>query len=203
MFISFEGIDGCGKTTQVNLLKEHFERQGEEVVLVKEPGGEVGSYMWQLIKGDEVRIDAFTEFLLFAAGRRHLVNTTIYPALQQGKIVIADRYYDSSLAYQHLACPPEESFDRDVAYAINDEAIYGFKPHITFLITAPLDVAKQRLNTTHEELDRIESKDDKFFKRVDSAYRALARVESNRWRVVDNDGTRPPADVHKHILTLI
>ena len=184
MFVSFEGLDGSGKTTQVELLAQLLRDEGRDVVTTREPGGtEVGEQIRQLLLHQNDDIVPWAEASLFAAARAQLVDRVIAPALERGADVICDRFIDSSLAYQGVA----RGLGVDPVLELNLHATRGVLPDRTFFLALDLDEARRR---SGEERDRIESEDDEFVARVDSAFRHL--VERFPERILLVDGTRPP-----------
>jgi dTMP kinase len=184
VFVSFEGLDGSGKTTQVELLAQLLRDEGRDVVTTREPGGtEVGEQIRQLLLHQNDDIVPWAEASLFAAARAQLVDRVIAPALERGADVICDRFIDSSLAYQGVA----RGLGVDPVLELNLHATRGVLPDRTFFLALDLDEARRR---SGEERDRIESEDDEFVARVDSAFRHL--VERFPERILLVDGTRPP-----------
>jgi dTMP kinase len=190
MFITFEGVDGAGKTTQARLLAEALRSEGRDVVETREPGGtELGERIRELVLGGE-RMAPWTEATLFAAARAQLVDEVIRPSLARGADVVCDRYLDSSLAYQGLA----RGLGVERVLELNLLATGGLLPDRTFLVVVPVEDAERRKDT---EPDRIEREGSKFVAQVDRAYQELAQIFAQRVIVVD--GTRSPVDVAKLI----
>jgi dTMP kinase len=182
MFVTFEGLDGSGKTTQVERLRRHLEATGREVVVTREPGGtELGERLRELLlHGPEM--SPWAEATLFAAARAELVERVIFPARERGADVLCDRYVDSSLAYQGIA----RGLGVDAVLELNLAAVQGVMPDRTFLLLVDPARAARR---TGRDRDRIEREDDVFRARVDAAYRELAERFPERIVPVDGSGS--------------
>ena len=190
MFVTFEGLDGSGTTTQSELLRQHLEQAGREVVLTREPGGtELGERVREIVLGD-TQISPWAEAALFAAARAELVSEVIQPALERGADVVCDRYLDSSLAYQGIA----RGLGVDRVLALNLDAIRGTLPDVTFLLTVDPEEARRR---SGPPCDRIEREGDAFLRQVDAAYRELAGIFAGRITVVD--ASKPVDEVAKEV----
>jgi dTMP kinase len=186
MFVTFEGVDGSGKSTQARLLAERLRSAGRDVVLTREPGGtELGEQVRGILLHGE-NVAPWAEAALFAAARAQLVDEVIRPALARGADVVSDRYLDSSLAYQGLA----RGLGVERVLELNLLATSGLLPDRTFLILVPPEEAAAR---SDQEPDRIEREGHAFAVEVDRAYRELARVFAQRVIVVD--GTQNPEDI--------
>ena len=187
MFVTFEGIDGSGKTTQAELLVEGLRAQGGEVVATREPGGtELGERVRALLLDAEGAVSPWAEALLFAAARAQLVDEVIAPALARGAHVVCDRYVDSSLAYQGLA----RGLGLERVLDLNLAATQSLMPDRTFLVL--LDPAEAlRRSTGHP--DRIESEGLAFQFAVDRAFREVAALFPDR--IATLDGLQPAADL--------
>jgi dTMP kinase len=186
MFVTFEGGDGSGKTTQARLLAERLTLEGSDVVVTREPGGtELGERVRELVlhAGD---VAPWAEAALFAAARAQHVAEVIRPALERGATVLCDRYVDSSLAYQGIA----RGLGLDRVLELNLTAVEGLLPDRTFLLLVDAETAAGRLGA---DRDRIEREDDGFRARVDAAYRELA--ERYPERIVVLDGTLPESEL--------
>jgi dTMP kinase len=190
MFITFEGVDGSGKSTQARLLAEQLRAEGRDVVDTREPGGTgLGENVRDLLLGGEA-LAPWAETALFAAARAQLVDEVIRPALARGADVVCDRYLDSSLAYQGLA----RGLGVERVLELNLLVTAGLLPDRTFLLLVPLEQAVRRRG---DEPDRIEREGDDFVARVDGAYRELAAIFAQR--IVTVDGMQPPAELAKLI----
>lgn len=180
MFITFEGIDGVGKSTQLDLLQGWLEARGREVVRTLEPGGtELGQEIRHLLLHRKGDVAARAEALLYAADRAHHVATKIRPALAEGKVVLSDRYFDSSVAYQGAA----RELDVEEVRNISLWAVDNLIPDLTVLLDLDAQAAIQRRNKTGTEPDRLEREKVDFFERARSQYLELAK--ESRFLVVD------------------
>lgn len=182
MFITFEGIDGVGKSTQVELLIAHLESLGKTVCRTHEPGGtELGVEIRHLLLHRKGEVTPRAEALLYAADRAHHVATKIRPALERGEVVVSDRYMDSSIAYQgsgrHLG------FDQIRELSLF--AANGLLPDLTVLLDLDAAKAQARRSKTGEAPDRLEREKIEFFETVRKAFLDLAKSEPKRWLVLD------------------
>ena len=182
IFISFEGIDGVGKSTQADLLETWLKEQGKAVVRTFEPGGtDVGVEIRKILLHHKGDLAPRAEAALFAADRAHHVQSLIAPALARGEIVITDRYFDSSVAYQGAGRDLSRTEVRDLSLW----AVGGLLPNLTVLLDLPADKAMARRNKTGVEPDRLEKEKTEFFETVRSAYLDLAASEPKRFLVID------------------
>ncbi|HEY5478453.1 MAG TPA: dTMP kinase [Gaiellaceae bacterium] len=182
MFISFEGLDGCGKTTQVELLEAFLETRDFEVVATREPGGtELGETLRQIVLHGG-KISPWAEVAIFAAARAELVEEVIEPALGRGAIVISDRFVDSSLVYQGVA----RGLGVENVLQLNLHATKGLLPERTFLLMVDEKLSEARVG---EERDRMERESVEFRRLVGDGYRRLAEMFPER--IVALDGTQP------------
>jgi dTMP kinase len=190
VFVTFEGLDGSGKSTQVELLRAHLDESGREVVATREPGGtRLGEEIRELLLGG-TEISPWAEAALFAAARAELVAEVIRPALERGADVVCDRYLDSSLAYQGIA----RGLGVDRVLALNMDAIRGLLPDVTFLLL--IDPEESALRSG-EASDRIEREGGEFLREVDKAYRELGSIFASR--IVTLDGSRPADEIAKEV----
>ena len=183
VFITFEGGDGSGKSTQIQSVRDWFESRGREVIVTREPGGtELGTEIRRLVQNGPEDVDARTEALLYAADRAYHVATVIGPALERGAVVLGDRYIDSSLAYQGAA----RSLGVDEIASLSAWATQGLYPSLTFLLDLPPEVGARRRTDAPDRMER-ESMD--FHERVRHQYLRLADAEPDRIVVIDAVGT--------------
>jgi dTMP kinase len=196
MFISFEGIDFCGKSTQVDLLKNYLVEQNKSVHLIREPGGtEISEKIREILldkKNNAMVME--TELFLFSASRAQLVREVIRPFLRMGHYVISDRFHDSSTAYQGFG----RGLSVDAIINIHNLAIGDTIPDVTFFIDIPNEIAIERKRRkTHSDLDRIELSDNSFYERVRQGYIYLSKKEK-RFRVID--GNQSIEHINKQII---
>jgi dTMP kinase len=190
VFVTFEGVDGSGKSTQADLLRDRLRRDGREVVATREPGGTpVGERVRELLL-DGGAMAPWAEAALFTAARAELVDRVIAPALAKGADVVSDRYLDSSLAYQGVA----RGLGVDTVLGFTLPAIWGVLPDVTFLLLVDVDEARKRSASVR---DRIEREGDVFLSLVENGYRQLAGLFPQR--IVAIDGARPVHDVAEEI----
>lgn len=187
MFISFEGLDGSGKTTQAGMLADALELEGITVVRVREPGGtDTGERIRELLLDRDSRIGPAAEALLYAAARAQLVEEVIRPALERGETVIADRFIDSSLAYQGVA----RGLGLEAVLAANQLGLSGLMPTITLFLEVPTSQAADRRGGAP---DRIEAEDAAFHAAVAEGFRDAAALFPDRIHRIDASG--PPRAV--------
>ncbi|KUO59081.1 thymidylate kinase [bacterium BRH_c32] len=199
MFISFEGLDFSGKSTQVELLKKYFESRGEDVLLIREPGGTSISEKIREILLDKKnsRMHIETELLLFSASRAQLVNEVILPALNEGKIVISDRFHDSSIAYQSYG----RGISLEFVMNLQNYIIRNVVPALTFFIDVDIKEMFNRKNGILPiDLDRIELSDEQFYNKVRNGYLEIAKKEE---RFILINGTDSIEAIHNFILNKV
>lgn len=194
LFITFEGGDGSGKTTQMTLLTQWLETKGHTVCVTREPGGtELGSALREIILHSRGFIDPRAEALLYAADRAHHIATLVRPALERGDIVVQDRYLDSSVAYQGAG----RVLNPDEVEGLSLWGTENLLPDLTFLLDVPAEVAKQRQLDETRQYDRLEAEALDFHERVRNAY--LDRAHEQAERIVVVDGTASVEEIHQVI----
>jgi len=192
LFITFEGTEGSGKTTQISLLAERLRALGRTVRTTREPGGTpIGEEIRHTLKHSAANqaMTAEAELLLMNASRAQLVREVIRPALAAGEVVLCDRFYDSTTAYQGHG----RQLDLNIVRAVIDFAVGDTRPHLTLLLQVPRQLSAERLLARQSTLpfmrDRIEEADRAFFDRVAKGYRAIAAAEPQRVREIDAAGS--------------
>ncbi len=193
-FITFEGIEGSGKSTQVKLLHKYFLDKNIPAILTREPGGtklaeEIRSL---LVNGDVDKMDGVCEVLLNFAARRNHIEKLIKPALAKGEIVICDRFFDSTIAYQSFG----QNVDLGLIQKVQEAAIGRFKPDITFLIDIDVEVAFERIKNRAEN-NRYEKMDKGFHQKVRKGFLEIAKSDS---RIVVIDGNLDEKEIHEEIV---
>ena len=184
-FISFEGIDFSGKSTQIQLLKNKLIDKGQEVLILREPGGTQISELIRkiLLDKNNLSMTSTTEMLLYSAARNQVLNEKILPALESGTFVIADRYVDSTTAYQGYG----RQIPMDLIQQINHVATNDFLPSLTLFLDLPITKMANRRENLNNEMDRLESAGIEFFNRVREGYLKIADKNNNRFYVIDAD----------------
>ncbi|MBO6524506.1 MAG: dTMP kinase [Balneolaceae bacterium] len=173
MLITFEGIDGSGKSTQISLLKDKLTSVGKTVRVFREPGGtQISEEIRELLLNTEFHIDSVTELLLFSSARSQLMSEEVLPALEKGEVVILDRFYDSTTAYQGYG---RKSLPLNQIQQINSIASHGRTPDFTFYLRLSLDESNHR--RAHLSKDRMERAGDEFFANVIKGFDDLAEQE--------------------------
>lgn len=199
MLITFEGLDYCGKTTQAQLLVGRLKQLGKDVLFIREPGGTSISEKIRaiLLDNQHNELTQKTELFLFSAARTQLVSEVIRPALGAGKIVICDRFYDSTTAYQGYG----RNLNLSEVLAVNKIAIDGIVPNLTIFVDIDIDEISKRQKAAGVSADRMESSGCEFFKKVRDGYWTLAQEESARFVIVN--GIRPVDIIHNEIWSVI
>ncbi len=197
MFISFEGIDGSGKTTQAKKLAARLEESGKKVLFLREPGGtEISEQIRQiLLNKKNLKMTQISELLLFSASRAQLVTEVIKPALAQGTIVITDRFVDSTTAYQGSG----RGLHIGGVKSINALATSGLMPRRTFFIDIPVAEMYERRRSSGQEIDRMEMSNEEFYQRVRDGYKEIAAEEPGRFITID--GRQSIDEIHTIIWT--
>lgn len=198
LFITMEGPDGSGKSTQIDLLKKYLEGKGYDIVIAREPGGNaISEAIREIILNKDFDDMAYTtELLLYTAARAQLVASVIKPALDAGKAVICDRFVDSSAVYQGIG----RGLGVDKVYAVNEYALDGIMPQLTILLDLDADEGIRR-KKNQAELDRMELESITFHRKVVEGYRSLADL--NRDRIYKIDATLPVESIHEEIVKQI
>ncbi len=181
LFITFEGIDGCGKTTQAMLTFRYLIARGYDVHILREPGStEVAERIRKILLSNEVSMESRTELLLYEAARAEITIKEITPLLEKGKIVLCDRFYDSTTAYQGYG----RKLDIRMVRTVNRIAVGNISPHLTFLFDINIKAAQARRKG---KPDRLESQSTAFFNRVRKGFLEIARKERRRVKVIDGN----------------
>lgn len=195
LFITFEGVDGCGKTTQINLLKDYYEKQGRTVLLTREPGAKgLGVKLREILLNYDGEVSPNCESFLFLADRAQHIDTIIKPAVERGEIVLCDRHTDSTVAYQGYG----RGVDLDRINMLNNIATSGMKPDLTFIFDIDTDTSMARVG---KEKDRMESAGIEFFKKVRNGYLDIAKNEPQRVKLLD--GNKSIEEIHNQVLDII
>lgn len=203
-FITFEGTEGCGKSTQIKLLAERLKELGHKVRMLREPGGTpIGEEIRHTLKHSQQNhaMTPEAELLLMNASRAQLVREIIRPALEAGEIVLCDRFYDSTTAYQGYG----REMDLEKVKSVIDFAVGDTRPHLTLFLHVPAEVSEDRLRSRQTNLpfirDRFEEADRKFFERVAAGYAAISASEPERIQFVN--GAQPLQNVCVRIWELV
>lgn len=199
MFITFEGLDFCGKSTQVELLRDYYTKQNAKIKVIREPGGtEISEKIREvLLDKKNLKMTVESEILLFSASRAQLVREVIKPALREGTIIISDRFHDSLTAYQGFG----RNIPLDFVEAINKFVIGDCIPDITFFIDLNLEeIEKRKSNSRLFDLDRIELSKNHFYEKVREGYLYLAGKERRFKRI---NGSDTIENIHKKIISEI
>lgn len=195
LFITFEGADGCGKTTQMNLLAEYFKKQGREIVLTREPGSKgLGEKIREILLNYDGEVSDRCESFLFLADRAQNIDTIVNPAVDAGKIVLCDRHTDSSVAYQGYG----RGLDIERINMLNNLATNGKKPDITFVFDIDTETSMKRVG---KEKDRMESAGFEFHTKVRNGYLEIAKKEPERIKVID--ASKSIEEIHQEVLSYL
>lgn len=196
IFISFEGIEGSGKTTQARLLYDYLCGKGLDPVLTEEPGGtDIGREIRKiLLSPAHFNMHPVTELLLYNASRCQLINELILPAIKSGRIVITDRFSDSTHAYQGWG----RGLNRDIINRIDEIATAGLRPDITILIDVDVDIGLRR-NRKANKVDRLELEEIEFHRKVRNGYLEIARQYPSRIKIID--GSKGIEDIHRQVIS--
>lgn len=195
LFITLEGADGCGKTTQLNLLKEYLTNRGYEIVVTREPGGKgLGEKLREILLNYDGEVSDRCEAFLYLADRAQNIDTIIKPAINSGKIVLCDRHTDSSVAYQGYG--REQNIDN--INMLNELAVNGVHPDLTIVFDIDTETSMARVGA---EKDRLESAGIEFHKRVRNGYLEIAKKNPQRIKVVDASQTIE--DVQRDVIKIV
>ena len=199
MFITFEGPDGSGKSTQLRMLASALREEGRDIVTTREPGGtEIGDQIRAVIMNMKNKaMDPRTELLLFNASRAQLVEELIRPSLAAGKIILCDRYADSTMAYQGYG----HGLDKDELRRLLNFATGGLKPDLTLLFDISAEAGLKRRLSNHDEWNRMDDYALQFHERVRGGFLELAAADPERWVVIDAD--RDPGVIHAEVLDIV
>ena len=195
LFITFEGPDGCGKTTQMKLLAEYFKKKGKEVVLTREPGGKgLGEKVREILLNYDGEVSDRCESFLFLADRAQNIDIIVNPAVKEGKIVLCVRHIDSTVAYQGYG----RGLNIDRINMLNNLATNGKKPDLTLVFDVDVETSMKRVG---KEKDRMESAGIDFHNRVRKGYLELAKQEPKRIKVLD--ATKSIEEIHKDVINIL
>ena len=195
LFITFEGADGCGKTTQIELLDKYLREKGQQTLLTREPGAKgLGVKLREILLNYDGDVSPQCESFLFLADRAQHVDCIIKPALKEGKVVLCDRHTDSTVAYQGYG----RGLDLSRINMLNDIATSGLKPDLTIVFDIDVETSMQRVG---KEKDRMESSGVEFFNKVREGYLEIAKKEPNRVKVINSSDTIE--NIHKKVVELI
>ena len=195
LFITFEGADGCGKTTQIKLLDEYLREKGFNTLLTREPGSKgLGEKLREILLNYDGEVSSNCESFLFLADRAQHIDCIIKPAIKEGKIVLCDRHTDSTVAYQGYG----RGLDIGQINYLNNIATNGIKPDLTIVFDIDIETSMQRVGT---EKDRMESAGKEFFNRVRNGYLEIAKNEPQRVKVINSSDTIE--NIHKQVLELV
>lgn len=195
LFITFEGADGCGKTTQIELVNKYLQEKGYKTLVTREPGAKgLGEKLREILLNYEGEVSPNCESFLFLADRAQHVDCIIKPALKNNTIVLCDRHTDSTIAYQGYG----RQLDIQEIKKLNDIAVNGLKPDLTIVFDIDVETSMQRVGKTK---DRMESAGMEFFNRVRNGYLAIAQEEPNRVKVINSADTIE--NIHTKVVELV
>ena len=195
LFITFEGADGCGKTTQLNLLEKYLKDKGLDVIVTREPGAKgLGEKFREILLNYDGIVSDRCESFLFLADRAQNIDTIVKPAVSSGKIVLCDRHIDSSVAYQGYG----RGLDIQQIKNLNTIAAGGMLPDLTLVFDIDIETSMQRVG---KNKDRMENSGNEFFNRVRNGYLELAKQEPDRIKVVDS--TASIDDIHNKVKNIV
>lgn len=195
LFITFEGADGCGKTTQIELLNKYLQEKGFKTLVTREPGAKgLGEKLREILLNYDGEVSPNCESFLFLADRAQHVDCVIKPALKDGVIVLCDRHTDSTVAYQGHG----RQLDIEQIKKLNEIAVNGLKPDLTIVFDIDIETSMQRVGKTK---DRMESAGMDFFNRVRNGYLAIAKDEPNRVKVINSADTIDK--IHNQVVELV
>ena len=195
LFITFEGADGCGKTTQIELLNKYLQEKGFKTLVTREPGAKgLGEKLREILLNYDGEVSPNCESFLFLADRAQHVDCVIKPALKKGVIVLCDRHTDSTVAYQGYG----RQLDIEQIKKLNEIAVNGLKPNLTIVFDIDIETSMQRVGKTK---DRMESAGSEFFNRVRNGYLAIAKEEPNRVKVINSADSIE--NIHKQVVGLV
>lgn len=195
LFITFEGADGCGKTTQLKLLSEYLQKKGREVLLTREPGAKgLGEKVREILLNYDGVVSDRCESFLFLADRAQHVDVIVNPAVNSGKVVLCDRHIDSTVAYQGYG----RGLSIERINMLNDIATNGKKPDLTLIFDIDVETSMQRVGA---EKDRLESAGKEFHNRVRFGYLEIAKSEPDRIKVID--AVQSIDDIHKRVVEIV
>jgi dTMP kinase len=198
MLITFEGIEGSGKTTQIELLARHLVEKGYDIVVTREPGGTpFGEALRRVTLDRDLKIHSLPEVLVFMAVRAQHVEEVILPALQNRKVVLCDRFTDATMAYQGYG----RGVDPGIIENLNRLVTRGVTPNLTLLLDCPAGKGLKRKTESKRQRDRIEREALDFHRRIRKAYLDFAKAEPKRFAVID--GTREIEEIHREIRTRV
>ncbi len=195
IFITFEGADGCGKTTQIKLLDEYLKNKGNRTLLTREPGAiGLGVKLREILLNYDGEVSPQAESFLFLADRAQHIDCIIKPAIKEGKIILCDRHTDSTVAYQGYG----RKLDLDRINYLNNIATGGLKPDLTIVFDIDIETSMQRVGN---QKDRMESAGIEFFNRVRNGYLEIAKKEPDRVKVINSSDTIE--NIHKKVVELV